>query len=842
MLDRPRVSKHLAMYRFLSFLSFVLLTSINLQSQDTLITTDPNLIAKFREFRFSTVSDNLIMVSSEQGTNTNVKVWDDHFRLEKFIPVVNRKTHEIALSPNGRYLVKTISDSKFEIWDIQHDKLITTGESLLDIRTMAFSPDGNELAIAGYFLNPYARNGGFGGTTKSGVIDLIDFSKAAQGQINRSYKSIKGFQCVYVGYSPDGKYLVGVHPADDEPNILVWNAKTGKKINFIHTNERYILRAKFIPGTSHLIYNGSKNFHVVNFLTKKPVKKFAKMNSSSSQFDINKKGQFLAPTLSGFKVTDLKSARPFWAVKLDDPVVTLQFHPVKPFVFFTSENGSIGIWDYQKKKEVFNIVSTKDSDGYGLFTPQGHYFGSKEGVKAFVIQTNNKDHSYEKFDKILNRPDILFTRLPNPDPNIIEEYKALVQQRIQWMDNDIPMPTIAFANQVEFKDTQKTKDKKGKILLYIELFGLEKNGDFLVDVMINKKPAIPTLNKSLKPKQTLVSPVTVQLSEGDNLVEVIVSTKDGSHSITKKENIFYPRSAPAKTPAKISSKTSSKQNIHFVGVGVSDYQNFGDLNFAHKDIEDLATFFKKTATDDIELHTTTILNEMATQSRLQQLKQDLAMLNEDDLLILYFSGHGTFNYQGVWCFVPHDFDDKKTGITDQDINNILKTCPASKKIAFIDACQAGEQLTTQPIQSIVFNENGQSKGAVEDSDTEAKDCLDQTTLEKLKQTFNDLRNDSGAIIIAASRGKEEAIESPKYSNGLFTYFLLKALNSIIADTNLDQQVSATELVAYIYDELEKLDDGKICQRPNFKRIPPGLDFNIWKRTRTKVEYDKLFSE
>jgi len=404
--------------------SIVLFFCINLLGQDTTIIFNSNVVSKFRNFSFATNEDNLIMLSSEQGTNSHVKVWDKYFRLQGSFPVVNRKTDKIALSPDGVFMAKTISANKFEIWNIQTNKLIETIESLLDIRTMTFSPNGKELAICGYFQNVYYRNSGFGNTTKKGVIELIDFSKAkSHGQLSRSRKSINGLQCIYATYSPDGKYIMGIHPEYNELNILIWDAKTGKKIKSILLDNPNISRAKFIPNTNYIIYADYKHFHIYDFVEKQEVKKIHKLNWHSSQFDINENGQIVYPTYDGFEVSNLNAIHNRWRVTLPKAPIVLQFHPVYPFVVFTTDYGTIEIWDYQQKKRIFNILSTKTFDGYGIYNPDGYYFGSKEGVKTFLIQKDGETHSFEKFDLIYNRPDKVFSNLPLQIPMKLQHTK-----------------------------------------------------------------------------------------------------------------------------------------------------------------------------------------------------------------------------------------------------------------------------------------------------------------------------------------------------------------------------------------------------------------------------------
>jgi hypothetical protein len=77
------------------------------------------------------------------------------------------------------------------------------------------------------------------------------------------------------------------------------------------------------------------------------------------------------------------------------------------------------------------------------------------------------------------------------------------------------------------------------------------------------------------------------------------------------------------------------------------------------------------------------------------------------------------------------------------------------------------------------------------------------------------------VVIAAARGP--AYEPPKLKHGLFTYWLLKALQSRDADKDKDSQLNVYELVTYLSDEIKKYSDQNgLGQSP--LTAPPGGDF------------------
>ena len=185
---------------------------------------------------------------------------------------------------------------------------------------------------------------------------------------------------------------------------------------------------------------------------------------------------------------------------------------------------------------------------------------------------------------------------------------------------------------------------------------------------------------------------------------------------------------------------------YLVSVGIADYPGTEhDLRISDNDAKTIAKVFSvaKQATVSI------LLNEQATQSALLSIMHTSFMnANSEDIVTLYFSGHGTPGalvcYDGL--------------LTYQHIFKMLKGCKASRKVIIADACYAGKMRT-----------NNQQTSSY---------------------------NSQNVMLFLSSRTNEVSRES-RYKNSLFTIFLERGLRGG-ADTNRDRYITARELYDFVH--------------------------------------------
>ena len=185
---------------------------------------------------------------------------------------------------------------------------------------------------------------------------------------------------------------------------------------------------------------------------------------------------------------------------------------------------------------------------------------------------------------------------------------------------------------------------------------------------------------------------------------------------------------------------------YLVCVGIADYPGTeNDLRISDNDAKTIAKVFSvaKQATVSI------LINEQATQSALLSTMHTSFMnANSEDIVILYFSGHGT-----PGALVCHD-----GLLTYQHIFKMLKGCKASRKVIIADACYSGKMRT-----------NNQQASSY---------------------------NSQNVMLFLSSRTNEVSRES-RYKNSLFTIFLERGLRGG-ADTNRDRYITARELYDFVH--------------------------------------------
>lgn len=210
--------------------------------------------------------------------------------------------------------------------------------------------------------------------------------------------------------------------------------------------------------------------------------------------------------------------------------------------------------------------------------------------------------------------------------------------------------------------------------------------------------------------------------------------------------------------------TASGQTKYAVVVGVADYRN-PDLKLRYCD-DDAYRFYaylmscKGGGAMDHE-NVACLIDEAATKANiLKTMDKIFANATKDDMLIFYFSGHGT---EGAFC--PHDTQKTYASLlTHKEIKAVFKKHPARHKVVFSDACHAGS----------IYEGLGTSQ---EESNTASQIQTD-------------------VLLMMSSRKEETSQETARLRQGAFSYYLLKGLKGA-ADRDNDNQITLRELFPYV---------------------------------------------
>jgi len=231
----------------------------------------------------------------------------------------------------------------------------------------------------------------------------------------------------------------------------------------------------------------------------------------------------------------------------------------------------------------------------------------------------------------------------------------------------------------------------------------------------------------------------------------------------------------------------SSRNYWAIICGVADYPGtINDLEYPDDDaiaMRDTLVNNQGWNPDNIIL----LLNSEATKSAIQNAISTIgAQDNPEDVVLFYFSGHGThysdsYPYDEVdgydEAIVAYDLD-----ISDDELESWMDALDSNNKVVILDTCFSGGFMKSGGLRA-------KTLPGVERAD--------------IKDGFVKDIDKAGYVVLAASDDDEYSYEDSILKHGVFTYYLLQGLGSgFPADSNEDNSVSAEEAFEYARPRVE----------------------------------------
>jgi len=238
-----------------------------------------------------------------------------------------------------------------------------------------------------------------------------------------------------------------------------------------------------------------------------------------------------------------------------------------------------------------------------------------------------------------------------------------------------------------------------------------------------------------------------------------------------------------------------------VVVGVSDYLYVNSLQFCDSDAQ---VFRSELLKDDrwTAGNINLLVNSGATKANVQAAVASMvSAADSDDICIFFFSGHG-FASSDLSPYdeadnmdeylVPHDGDDDLSLIRDDELANWLSGAPCTV-IVFLDACFSGGQAKgitmaadqKRRIKTINLGGPVPARG-----DGFAKDMAG-------RPGAKDLNSLSNMVVLSACDDDQACVEDGILAHGVFSFYLVEAMNSYLANTDSDGDISAEEAYHYL---------------------------------------------
>lgn len=212
--------------------------------------------------------------------------------------------------------------------------------------------------------------------------------------------------------------------------------------------------------------------------------------------------------------------------------------------------------------------------------------------------------------------------------------------------------------------------------------------------------------------------------------------------------------------------------IYALLVGVSAYNHMPTLKYTDDDAYRIFAFLKSPeggALPDEQIRL--LIDEDATRENiLKEMQKVFFKADKNDMVMLYFSGHGLKG-----SLIPYDFDGFNNQLAYTDVQAILDRSEAKQKVCLVDACYAGSMQ--------------QPKTA--------------TISQSLNQFYSLINNaNSGTAFLLSSADTEVSLEDNGLRQGVFSHFLIKGLKGD-ADQNQDKMIQLGELFNFVTKEVKR---------------------------------------
>jgi len=211
---------------------------------------------------------------------------------------------------------------------------------------------------------------------------------------------------------------------------------------------------------------------------------------------------------------------------------------------------------------------------------------------------------------------------------------------------------------------------------------------------------------------------------------------------------------------------SEEVKIWAVVVGIASYNHMPTLKYTDDDAYQIYAFLKSPEGGAIpDERISLLIDESASRKRiLSEMENTFSKADENDVIMLYYSGHGL-----PGSFLPIDFDGYNNVLKHHEIKDILDKSEAKHKIVFADACHSGSMLAM-------------------------KSPFDATRMKSFLDGFESAS--AGTAMFTSSKSEEISMETSGLRQGIYSHYLIRGLSGE-ADTDRNKIVTISELYSFV---------------------------------------------
>ncbi len=818
---------------------------------------------------YTTLSGHTVVISDAQyspdGTKIitaslhGMKVWDATSGILLTTLQGDSGVSRAKFSQDGTKIISTFNNNTAQLWDA------ITGTQIIFSRgstyATQFSPDCNKLLI----VDDNYKSKLYDVSTGKLIAELIDKPVIIPKNKTDDFNSPPSPPSPFVFhnpigepfdfFSPDGTKVITI---SSNKNLEVWDAITGHFILSINEQANDINSAQFSPDSKTIITTSkdktakiwdANNGTLIITLTghTKAVnsaqfssdgKKIVTVSKDNTSKIWDAKTGMLIATLTGqisafafpqFSPNGEIIISPYgdklniWDANTGILHSTLnghtlglfsaQFSPDGKKIVTTSIDNTAKVWDTETNQLIYTFIAIDNSDYMNLL-PSGYYQCTSNAAKLFHYVTPDlKVITFEQLDVKYNRPDLFLKGIGNTNAALIESYHKAYLKRIQKLNIDTKSFNDGFSiPESGFREEPDYEQKQQKIRIHIWFSDKTYKIDRF-NVWINESPLWGQKGISLKKRKqnNFDTIIEITLSDGQNRIETTMMNINGVESYRSPLFVNY-------TPDKVSTSKT-----YFIGIGVDHFKDSDyNLTWSSKDIRDMSIAMKKKYGTKVEIDT--LFNENVTIENVKALKAKLKNTTINDRVIIAYSGHGLLSSSFDYYFSTYNVNFDKPeegGLAYEELENLLDSIPARKKLLMIDACHSGE-VDKEEMQRIAKVSNDTTlhlhRGPVIIYKPSAPKLGTKNSFELMNDLFVNVSKGTGATVIAASAGTQFALETNELQNGVFTFCFLQMLKS-------KQTCSVQELKKNISTEVERKTNG--AQKPTSRSETSNFDWGVW---------------
>ena len=462
--------------------------------------------------------------------------------------------------------------------------------------------------------------------------------------------------------------------------------------------------------------------------------------------------------------------------------------------------------DPTTNKVVCTILFTPNGENTDIlwFLPDGSFYTNKNTIPKFHMVKGKDAFPLLSFEVLLNRPDRILKVLGLADFETIDAFEQAYQKRNRKYKNGV----FNFSSEIpeiQLKTNIASSTKDSVVTFSFSILS-NTNDSLTAHVLLNGVPLYGMKGNLLPPKTNTFECIAT-LESGVNEIVVFVQSNSGLTSFALSKEI--------------NCTNAFDRRLFFVGIGVSEYtESTKNLTYAHSDVLKLSEEFHEAYED--KFNGLVLTNELATRNNILEIKKFLQKTGVNDIVVVAFAGHGTIGNNREFYFCPNDVNftsPENSGVSYAEIEELLDSIPARKKLLLLDACHSGEIDSTYApvfVSDIVTTKDKRGIDVVEIEETSSEKQINYL----VESLFSNLNTGTGAFVISASAGSEYAFETEQ-TGGVFTYSFLESFKTHFYSYTPDPFI--TTLQKETYQKVIELTKG--AQRPTTRAENTR---NVWK--------------